>query len=104
MDAIRRILRLDQLAHRRLRLTVGNGDRRRIPLALGGDRRAKMRPYRLARGVGEAVGKGDLGGKVHGCAVTPTAANYQSGGLLNISQTISSTEAKAGIPHANHTW
>ena len=63
-----------------------------------------MRPYRLARGVGEAVGKGDLGGKVHGCAVTPTAANYQSGGLLNISQTISSTEAKAGIPHANHTW
>ena len=35
------------------------------PLRSASTRRAEMRPDRLARGVGEAVGEGDVGGEVH---------------------------------------
>ena len=51
--------------HRLLGVAVGDRHRRRIALALGRDRLAKMRPDRGARGIGEAMGQGDFGGKVH---------------------------------------
>src|SRR5690606_27648094 len=55
----------EQLAHRLLGLAVGDGDRRRIALALGRNGLTEMRPDRRPRGVGKAMGKGDFGGEVH---------------------------------------
>src|SRR5690606_2026411 len=78
VDAVRRVLRLDQLAHRRLRLAVGNGDRRRVALALRRNQRAEMRPDGPARGVGEAVGKRDLGGEVHSGSATASRSGLPS--------------------------
>ena len=56
--------------HRLFGRAVGDRHRGGVALALGGNRRAEMRPDRLTCNVGEAVGKRDLGRQIHAGRIT----------------------------------
>src|SRR5690606_39128554 len=66
MNAVLRNLGGEQPPHCLLGFAIGNGDRRRVAFAFGCDGLAEMRPDRSAGGIGQAMGKGDLGREIHG--------------------------------------